>query len=79
MVVITIHYHFYTSAALSIVSVHKQQAHLTKQKNLIKQEELQKKAITVQLHIILGTIAYCSGDADTDPKWASCNLAHTLV
>jgi small subunit ribosomal protein S15 len=69
---------FHTSAALSAPSARKRQARLTKQKNLAKREELQKKAAAARPHVILGTVASRSG-ADADAKWASCDLARALV
>jgi small subunit ribosomal protein S15 len=67
------HSALHTSAVLRAESARKRQARLTKQKNLAKREELQKKAASVRPHVVLGNIA---GD---DTKWTSCDLASVLV
>jgi small subunit ribosomal protein S15 len=63
----------HTSAVLNVESARKRQARLTRQKNLAKRAELQKKAAAVRPHVILGTVV---GD---DAKWAACDLARILV
>ena len=68
---------FHTSATLSVESARKRQARLTRQKNLAKREELQKKAAAARPHVILGTVQ--SRSDDVDAKWASCDLARVLV
>ena len=68
---------FHTSASLSVESARKRQARLTRQKNLAKREELQKKAAAARPHVVLGTVTSRSDDADA--KWASCDLARVLV
>jgi hypothetical protein len=50
---------------------------LTRQKNLAKREELQKKAAAARPHVILGTIV--SNDKEACAKWAACDLAEVLV
>jgi small subunit ribosomal protein S15 len=67
----------HTSAVLRVESARKRQARLTRQKNLAKREELQKKAAAARPHVILGTIA--SNDEEASAKWAACDLAKVLV
>jgi small subunit ribosomal protein S15 len=67
----------HTSAVLSAESARKRLARLTRQKNLAKREELQKKAAAARPHVVLGTIA-SNGDEAT-AKWATCDLAKVLV
>jgi hypothetical protein len=47
---------FHTSTALSVESVHKRQARLTRQNSVAKCEELSKKAAASRPHVVLGTI-----------------------
>ena len=69
---------FHTSATLSVESARKRQARITRQKNLAKREELQKKAAALRPHVILGTVT--GGDKDAiDTKWTTCDLARVLV
>ncbi|KAI0275361.1 mitochondrial ribosomal protein S15 [Gloeopeniophorella convolvens] len=63
----------HTSAVLNIESARKRQARLTRQKNLAKREELQKKAASSRPHVILGTVA------GNETKWTSSDLARVLV
>jgi small subunit ribosomal protein S15 len=67
----------HTSAVLRAESARKRQTRLTRQKNLAKREELQKKAAAARPHVILGTIA--SNDDEATAKWAACDLAKVLV
>ena len=67
----------HTSAVLRVESARKRQARLTRQKNLAKRDELQKKAAAARPHVILGTIA--SSDEEATAKWAACDLAKVLV
>jgi small subunit ribosomal protein S15 len=67
----------HTSAVLSAESARKRQARLTRQKNLAKREELQKKAAAARPHVVLGTIA--SNDDEATAKWVACDLAKVLV
>jgi small subunit ribosomal protein S15 len=67
----------HTSAVLSAESARKRHTRLTRQKNLAKREELQKKAAAARPHVILGTVA--RNDDETDAKWAACDLANVLV
>lgn len=62
---------------LSAQSARKRQARLTRQKNLAKREELQKKAAAARPHVILGTVARDEDEANA--KWAACDLAKVLV
>ncbi|KAH9980508.1 hypothetical protein BJV74DRAFT_856661 [Russula compacta] len=65
---------FHTSAVQCVESARKRQARLTRQKNIAKREELQKKAASSRPHVVLGTIA-----GTDDAKWAICDLARVLV
>ena len=55
----------------------KRQARLTRQENLAKREELQKKPAAARPHVVLGTIA--SNEEEANAKWAVCDLAKVLV
>jgi len=74
----TSHASFHTSAALSVESARKRQARLTRQKNLAKREELQKKAAASRPHVILGTVTRRDKNA-ADTKWTASDLARVLV
>ena len=67
----------HTSAVLSAESARKRHARLSRQKNLAKREELQKKAAAARPHVILGAVARNEDEADA--KWAACDLAKVLV
>jgi len=67
----------HTTAVLNVESARKRQARLTRQKNLAKREELQKKAAAARPHVILGTAA--SNEEEANAKWAACDLAKALV
>ncbi len=67
----------HTTTVLNAESARKRQARLTRQKNLAKREELQKKAAAARPHVVLGTVA--SNEDDSNAKWAACDLAKVLV
>jgi small subunit ribosomal protein S15 len=67
----------HTTAFLSAESTRKRQARLTRQKNLAKREELQKKAVAARPHVVLGTVA--RNEDEPNAKWAACDLAKVLV
>jgi small subunit ribosomal protein S15 len=67
----------HTTSVLSAESAKKRHARLTRQKNLAKREELQKKAAAARPHVILGTVARNEDEANA--KWAACDLAKVLV
>ncbi|KAF8492789.1 mitochondrial ribosomal protein S15 [Russula emetica] len=67
----------HTTSVLSAESARKRHARLTRQKNLAKREELQKKAAASRPHVILGTVARDEDEASA--KWAACDLAKVLV
>jgi small subunit ribosomal protein S15 len=69
---------FHTSATLRLESARKRQARLTRQKNLAKREELQKKAAASRPHVVHGTITSRNRDG-ADAEWAACDLARVLV
>ena len=67
----------HTTSVLNAESARKRHTRLTRQKNLAKREELQKKAAAARPHVILGTVARNEDEADA--KWAACDLAKVLV
>ena len=67
----------HTTSVLSAESARKRQTRLTRQKNLAKREELQKKALAARPHVILGTVA--RNEEEANAKWAACDLGKVLV